>query len=118
MTYRVSGLADAGIAIIVGLLIGLIAAELVKPNPQPANAQQSAQTCPAGSYLIGYKDDANTQPICKLEPTGCPYGDSIPLGPECDKHAPAGTAEKQQAIAEHNAPFNTAQPQAAQCGGK
>lgn len=45
------------------------------------------QTCPAGSYEIGRKEPGG-DPICKLEPTGCPYGDSIPLGPDCDKHAP------------------------------
>lgn len=42
--------------------------------------------CPVGSYNVG--NDMNG-PICKLEPTGCPYGDSIPLGPTCDKFAPA-----------------------------
>ena len=99
------------------LLVGVTVALPVDTKPQEAKANTS-NPCPAGSYLIGYKDEENTQPLCKLEPTGCPYGDSIPLGPECDKHAP-GTAEKQQAIAEHDAPFNTAQPtQAAQCGGK
>lgn len=52
-----------------------------------ADAQQTNQTCPAGSYDIGISDKTGA-PICKLEPTGCPYGDSIPLGPDCDKHAP------------------------------
>lgn len=33
--------------------------------------------CPKGWYLI---DEMN----CKMEPTGCPYGDSIPLdSPKC-----------------------------------
>jgi hypothetical protein len=33
--------------------------------------------CPAGSYAIG-------DGVCKNEPTGCPYGDSIPLdSPKC-----------------------------------
>lgn len=50
-----------------------------------SNAPAKIINCPAGSYAIGYKDD---KPICKLEPTGCPYGDSIPLGPECDKFKP------------------------------
>lgn len=45
-------------------------------------------TCPKGSYSIG-KDKDGVHEICKLEPTGCPYGDSIPLGPECDKFKPA-----------------------------
>lgn len=50
----------------------------------PASAQQSSDPCPAGTYNIGTIDE----PICKNEPTGCPYGDSIPLGAACDKHAP------------------------------
>jgi len=44
----------------------------------------SAQTtdCPAGSYSIGI--EKNGEHICKLEPTGCPFGDSIPLdSPKC-----------------------------------
>lgn len=44
-------------------------------------------TCPKGSYDIGISDKTGG-PICKLEPTGCPYGDSIPFGPDCDKHKP------------------------------
>jgi hypothetical protein len=50
-------------------------------------AGRCTDKCPAGSYLVGFKSkDAGY--ICKLEPTGCPYGDSIPLGPNCDKHQP------------------------------
>lgn len=45
--------------------------------------------CPAGSYNIGIsKDD---KPLCKLEPTGCPYGDSIPL--DSSKCAPPADPE-------------------------
>lgn len=43
-------------------------------------------TCPNGSYQIG-KEEGTNKPICKLEPTGCPYGDSIPLD-QCDKFKP------------------------------
>ena len=40
-------------------------------------------TCPEGSYEIGRKEE-DGEPICKLEPTGCPYGDSIPVdSPKC-----------------------------------
>lgn len=40
-----------------------------------ANNQQTV--CPDGSYAID-------QGVCKQEPTGCPYGDSIPLdSPKC-----------------------------------
>ncbi len=64
----------------------LLANSKVQYTPQATAAPAPVQQCPAGSYEIDRKDDG--QPICKLEPTGCPYGDSIPLGPECDKHAP------------------------------
>lgn len=42
-------------------------------------------TCPEGTYLIDYLDgDKMQEPICKGEPTGCPYGDSIPVdSPKC-----------------------------------
>lgn len=59
-------------------------------------------SCSAGSYEIGRED--NGTPICKNEPTGCPYGDSIPLGPDCDKHKEAvkqvfiGPAEAAQMV--------------------
>lgn len=47
---------------------------------------QAEYSCPQGSYPIG-------DGICKQEPTGCPYGDSIPLdSPKC---APQTTEEKQ-----------------------
>jgi len=56
-----------------------------------AYGQEAEQQCPAGSYSIG--ENKNGDLICKLEPTGCPYGDSIPLGPDCDKHAPQKVQE-------------------------
>lgn len=39
---------------------------------QSINAEFS---CPEGSYQIG-------EDVCKAEPTGCPYGDSIPIDSE------------------------------------
>lgn len=52
-------------------LVVIFYARQMKPL---ANA---AAECPAGSYSLG--DGA-----CKLEPTGCPYGDSIPIdSPKC-----------------------------------
>lgn len=52
-------------------LLVIVYARQMKPL---ANA---AAQCPAGSYSIG---DGR----CKLEPTGCPYGDSIPIdSPKC-----------------------------------
>lgn len=74
--------------------IGNMQKRLPDPTPAPAAFAQAEPEpekeaepqCPEGSYFIGEKVEG--QPICKLEPTGCPYGDSIPLGPACDKHAP------------------------------
>lgn len=68
------------LAIVLGLLILLV-------QTFGASAQESPeQECPEGSYNIGI--EKNGEVICKLNPTGCPYGDSIPLGPECDKFKP------------------------------
>lgn len=39
----------------------------------------AAITCPNGQYLIDEEKG-----ICKIQPTGCPYGDSIPVE-HCDK---------------------------------
>lgn len=47
----------------------------------PTETSSHQGRCPAGSYEIGSK---NEEPICKLEPTGCPWGDSVPM----DKCAP------------------------------
>lgn len=63
-------------------------------------AKAEPTTCPSGSYEIGRDDSGNA--ICKMEPTGCPYGDSIPLGPECDMHA--GDQANQPPIGESTAP--------------
>lgn len=95
-----AGLSSAIIA------VGIMTVMPVQTKPQPAAA---AQTCPAGSYDIGISKDG--QPICKLEPTGCPYGDSIPMD-MCAKFEP------QPVQAVEPAPTVTPAPQAAQCGGK
>lgn len=49
-------------------------------------AGRCADKCPDDSYEIGR--ETNGSAICHLQPTGCPYGDSIPLGLDCDKAAP------------------------------
>ena len=120
MTYKTGGIADAGPAIIIGLLIGLIAAQLLTPNVKPTEAQQ-----PAFDHSNCQYPDRWTNP-----PNGCDNSD--PAVPECIKafsteqgekdciayyvaQHPVGTAEKQEAIAEHNKPF---QEQTNQCGGK
>lgn len=48
--------------------------------PQQPTVQPAPKTCPAGTYNIG----TINEPVCKNEPTGCPYGDSIPVdSPKC-----------------------------------
>lgn len=44
-----------------------------------------SQKCPDGTTLVDYEDGVYKQkPICKGNPTGCPYGDSIPVdSPKC-----------------------------------
>lgn len=44
----------------------------------PSDKDKEPTECPDGYFWRGG---------C-VRVTGCPYGDSIPLGPECDKHAP------------------------------
>jgi hypothetical protein len=59
----------------------------VKYSPTVEALPAPVQQCPAGSYDIGIEKDGSV--ICKLEPTGCPYGDSIPLdSPKCAPPAP------------------------------
>lgn len=66
------------LTLVAGLIIGgatMVTIEVMADEP--------TATCPAGSYEIGRKEQGG-DPICKLEPTGCPYGDSIPLdSPKC-----------------------------------
>lgn len=67
------------------LIVGVEAVLPAETRPQPADASDTVSECPAGSYNIGISKDGS--PICKLEPTGCPYGDSIPMD-MCDKFKP------------------------------
>lgn len=112
MTYKVGSMADAGVAIIVGLLIGLVAAELVKPSPAPAQAAFSHANC---QY-----PDRWTNP-----PNGCDNSD--PAVPECIKAFSTEQGEKDCIavfVAQHQQPtpietVTPAQPsEAAQYGGK
>ena len=114
MKVKLTVLAVFVIAILAGLTVGFTSGK-----SEPASAA-NGDRCPAGSYEIGSKED--DQPICKLEPTGCPWGDSVPMDKcappadiECNadwtvcKPKAIGTAEKQQAIAEHDAAFKDQQ---------
>ena len=51
-----------------------------------ANAAKPPTNCPSGSYQIAIDDQGN--PVCKQDPTGCPYGDSIPMD-MCAKSKPS-----------------------------
>lgn len=67
------------IIITISIAMGLMAYTFAEPL-----------ICPEGSYDAGMIDK-NGEPICKLTPTGCPYGDAIPMD-VCEKYAP----EKQE----------------------
>lgn len=68
------------------LLLPFIVAAMVFAPLAISNAQTSEQQeCPEGSYNIGTSEE----PICKNEPTGCQYGDAIPMD-VCHKYAPVG----------------------------
>jgi hypothetical protein len=70
------------------VLIVILAVALAWVAYNASVSAQEATYCPDGTYRIG--DDKETgQPVCKQNPTGCPYGDSIPLdSPKC---APSDT---------------------------
>lgn len=69
------------ISIVIGASVGLGLTYV-----QSASAGNSDPVCPAPQFLRGM-DKETGAPVCGYV-TGCPYGDSIPLGPECDKFAP------------------------------
>jgi hypothetical protein len=75
-------------------------------NRVNANAQADpiVNRCPAGSYEVGSKTE---EPLCKLEPTGCPYGDSIPLGDACEK---AGVSQQPSVQGAYTAPDPVDEP--------
>ncbi len=70
-------------AIIAGIAMVLLTIGV--PIVLSVSALPNQNACPAGSYDIGISKDGS--PICKLEPTGCPYGDSIPMD-MCAKFEP------------------------------
>lgn len=69
-------------------------------------ARASELPCPAGSYSIGI--DENGQHICKQEPTGCPYGDSIPMD-MCDKFVPVNEHKDQGDLPDPDRPYYDAE---------
>lgn len=60
------------ITIYILALLGLVLYVLLV---LPVSTSSQGYVCPAGSYEIGVKGEGK----CKRDPTGCPYGDSVPL---------------------------------------
>lgn len=98
------------LCVLVSMASGVVI-NAIRPTSalQEQNNQAAVAQCPDGQTLQGFDDSNN--PICRAYPTGCPYGDSIPLdSPKCapttpEEKAAVGTQEKQQDIQEHDAPF-------------
>lgn len=67
-----------GLAIVASIGVGLYINNAVNAEVQPPQPQ-----CPTGSYFIGVGPDGLV--ACHLNPTGCPYGDSIPMDQCVDK---------------------------------
>lgn len=58
------------------LLVTILIINLIILAIHTVGATQNEE-CPEGTYNIGiYKTD---EPLCKIIPTGCPHGDSIPM---------------------------------------
>lgn len=77
------------IAMVITIVLAIVALWFV-------TASAAELQCPAGSYDAGG--------FCKNEPTGCPYGDSIPLdSPKC-----APSPEEEIQLAENGNIDNTA----------
>lgn len=107
-TYKRGSMADAGIAIIVGLLIGLAAAQLVNPSAPAAKASESAAFDHSGCQY----PHRTTNP-----PNGCDNSDP------CDPANVKGGSGDCVTLPETNkepvitaAPTNPA-PAKAECGG-
>lgn len=111
-TYKTGGIADAGPAIIIGLLIGLIAAQLVGASPKTTNAAESApfdhSQCQYPFRTTNPVDGCDNTDPCDPAQTKGGSGDCLPVG----------TAEKQQAISEHDAAFTPAPAKVSECEGK
>ena len=58
--------------IVTGLIMASVASYLI----EPAHANEK---CPDGMYQIGWSKDDPKEIICRMIPTGCPLGDSIPM---------------------------------------
>ena len=64
----------------IGVGIGVVTALILAPigfEPVETSKATTEEKCPEGSYSIGFSKDGDL--VCKLEPTGCPWGDSVPM---------------------------------------
>lgn len=125
-TFKTGGIADAGPAIVIGLLIGLIAASLMpaQTHTQPASAAGAGASgtyskCPENTDKGAYFErgvDKDGSVICGFSYyNACPYTEGAENGtPECEKAKP--TPEQLQPW-QPDQPTITPAP-AAQCGGK
>lgn len=127
MTYKTGGMADAGVAIIVGLLIGLFAAAVV-----PTSAQQQSDKYDADCTGLETAGRCADKPFSHEH---CQYPDrwtnpadgcdnSDPAVPECIKAFSTEQGEKDCIAAfisaqTNNNPVTTASPSnSAKCEGK
>lgn len=74
---------------VIILALGLFAYIFLIAGSVDSQTAPEQKKCPEGSYNIGI-EKREGEIICKLEPTGCPYGDSVPMD-MCDKVAPENT---------------------------
>lgn len=55
---------------------------------QPGDtAGRCSDKCPPGEYQQGVDKDTGAA-VCSAPPTGCPYAERVPVGPQCDRLAP------------------------------
>jgi len=62
------------LAIILG---GVLVGGMSMGNYRLNEAWADESLCPDGTTYV--TSDKNGEPLCKINPTGCPYGDSIPM---------------------------------------
>ena len=81
------------------LMVAVPASGTSDKNPAECTGLETSghcvDKCPPTYHLQGYTDAGLA--ICSAPPTGCPYGDHVPLGADCDKLAPQSPAAAPEA---------------------
>ena len=76
------------------LMVAVPATGASDKNPAECTGLETSGSCidkcSPTYHLQGYTDAGLA--ICSAPPTGCPYGDHVPLGADCDKLAPKPAA--------------------------